>query len=330
MTKIAEGIYHLELPLVVPTLDVISIYVIKSGKECAIIDTGFDTKEGLESLTRQLKEIDLEITDITQIIAAHAPGDHYGMAGTLRKLSKATIALHRLEKETNAQGDKHWQDHKKMDQWFSTHGAPPFEVLERKGSAHFKHYFVGPTEPDIVLQGGETIHVGDNTLKVIWTPGHAAGHVVLYEADKRLLFVGDLVLPTIIPNAGARSDTDTDTLVKFIKSLKDVRKLEADMVLPAHGKPFQGLQKRVDEIIEHNEQRNLEILTAMKDRTMTAYEIACEISWMKSVGGRRFKDLQPMDQRLAMMATLSHIEYLKSEGRLKKSEQNGVICYSAT
>jgi glyoxylase-like metal-dependent hydrolase (beta-lactamase superfamily II) len=330
MTKIAEGIYHLEVALGVHTLGNIGIYVIKSGSECAIIDTGFDTKEGLESLTKQLKEIDIEITDITQIIATHAHGDHYGMAGTLRKLSKATIALHYLEKASNDRLTHEKHDPEQMEKWFSANGAPPTSSLERKGFGPFRHHFMSQTEPDIVLQGDETLHIGDNNLKVIWTPGHAAGHIVLYEADKKILFAGDHVLPRITPNVAARSDNSTDALGQFINSLNTVRKLEADTVLPAHGKPFHTLQKRVDEIIGHHEERNGEILNAVKARPMTGWEIAGAISWLKGRGGKKFEDLLPMDKRLAIMETLSHIDYLKNEGKLKKSVENGVIYYSGS
>src|SRR3989304_4221186 len=136
MTKIAPGIFHLEVPLRVHALDSISIYVIKNGKGCAVIDTGFDTKEGLESLTTQLKDIGIEITDITQIIATHAHGDHYGMAGTLKKLSGAPIALHRLEKEGNDRMRQGPPDQERMNEWFKANGAPPFEQHERRGHGH--------------------------------------------------------------------------------------------------------------------------------------------------------------------------------------------------
>ena len=330
MTKIAQGIYQLELPLGVHTLNNISIYVVKSGKEVAVIDTGFDTKEGLDALTKQLREIGIEITDITQIIATHAHGDHYGMTGTLRKLTGATIALHKLEKQSNDRQNTERHDPERMEKWFTANGAPGTNQLERNSFGPFRHHFMSRTEPDIVLEGDETIRVGETNLKAIWTPGHAAGHIVLYDADKKLLFAGDHVLPKITPNVAARSDNDANALGQYINSLKTVRKLEADTVLPAHGKPFRTLQKRVDEILAHHGQRNEEILNAVQTGPKTAWEIAGAISWMKNSGGKKFEDLPAMDKRMALTETISHIDYLSNEGKLKKSVEKGIIYYAAS
>lgn len=45
--------------------------------------------------------------------------------------------------------------------------------------------------PDIELQEGEIIEVGNSTLEVIATPGHALGSVSLYAELEGLVFTGD-------------------------------------------------------------------------------------------------------------------------------------------
>jgi glyoxylase-like metal-dependent hydrolase (beta-lactamase superfamily II) len=42
------------------------------------------------------------------------------------------------------------------------------------------------------LRDGELLPVGDYTLQVIYTPGHSADHLCLYEANRGWLFSGDL------------------------------------------------------------------------------------------------------------------------------------------
>lgn len=60
-----------------------------------------------------------------------------------------------------------------------------------------------------ILQGGETIALGDTALRVLYTPGHASHHVTYFEESAEIAFVGDtagicveghpLVLPATPP-----------------------------------------------------------------------------------------------------------------------------------
>ena len=54
--------------------------------------------------------------------------------------------------------------------------------------------------PALTLEGGETIPMRGGTFEVIWTPGHAPGHVCLYSPEQRTLISGDHVLQKITPN----------------------------------------------------------------------------------------------------------------------------------
>ncbi len=47
--------------------------------------------------------------------------------------------------------------------------------------------------PDQWLDDGEEIQVGNQTLKVIFTPGHTPGHVVFYNEAHKVAFVGDVL-----------------------------------------------------------------------------------------------------------------------------------------
>ena len=44
---------------------------------------------------------------------------------------------------------------------------------------------------DIEVEHGEQVRLGDNTLKIIATPGHTLGHIAYYCADSEALFCGD-------------------------------------------------------------------------------------------------------------------------------------------
>ncbi len=71
-------------------------------------------------------------------------------------------------------------------------------------------------EPDGPLEDGKRIIVGDITLTVLHTPGHAPGAVCLYSPDLGVVFTGDTLFNGG-PGATGRSFSDQDTLVASIR-----------------------------------------------------------------------------------------------------------------
>ncbi|MGA9345397.1 MAG: MBL fold metallo-hydrolase [Nocardioidaceae bacterium] len=71
-------------------------------------------------------------------------------------------------------------------------------------------------EPDGPLKDGKRIVVGDISLTVLHTPGHAPGAVCLYSPDLGVVFTGDTLFNGG-PGATGRSFSDKDTLVASIR-----------------------------------------------------------------------------------------------------------------
>ena len=76
---------------------------------------------------------------------------------------------------------------------------------------------------------GDTIMVGDLAVKVLHTPGHSEGCVVLQCED--VLFTGD----TLFAGSMGRTDFPGGSMQKILKSLKRLAQLEGNLqVLPGH------------------------------------------------------------------------------------------------
>lgn len=56
----------------------------------------------------------------------------------------------------------------------------------------FEKYTPSP-DADIILKGGEQLTFGDLTFEVIFTPGHAPGHVVFYNQENNFVINGDVL-----------------------------------------------------------------------------------------------------------------------------------------
>ena len=186
---------------------------------------------------------------------------------------------------------------------------------------------VVPTLPDIVLNGGETITAGLFNFKVLWTPGHSPGHISLYEPDRKILVSGDHILPGITPNVALHPQSGPNPLNQYLKSLNMVNQLDVELTLPGHKHPFKNLHNRIDQLIHHHQQRNLEILANLGDKTRTAYEIAMELTWMPGNRANGWQNLSFLDRRLALLETIAHLEFMRTEGKVDKSTRDTIIYY---
>ena len=73
--------------------------------------------------------------------------------------------------------------------------------------------------------------------------------------------------------------------------------------------------------------RNQEILAALKDEPMTAFDIAGHITWMLEFGGVHFNDLASPDRRMAVSETLAHLEAMRVNGRVVRTDRDEIIYY---
>jgi glyoxylase-like metal-dependent hydrolase (beta-lactamase superfamily II) len=142
--------------------------------------------------------------------------------------------------------------------------------------------------PDTLLEGGETLAWHPFRFEVIWTPGHAAGLVCLYEPQAHILISSDHILQHISPNIGLYARQSGNPLGDYLRSLQLVRGFQVTLVLPGYGGPFPDLKGRVDTSLAHHGQRLQEmedVLADGNDGGQTTYHIASRLSWRGSANG---------------------------------------------
>jgi hydroxyacylglutathione hydrolase len=98
-------------------------------------------------------------------------------------------------------------------------------------------------EPEILLKEGDVITFGNNSLEILFTPGHSSGSLSFYSRDAQLIIAGDVLFKTSI----GRTDLpggDFDTLIKSIRE-KLFPLEDATKVYPGHGPPTTiGFEKK--------------------------------------------------------------------------------------
>lgn len=97
--------------------------------------------------------------------------------------------------------------------------------------------------PDLTLDAGEMdLHIGDKTMRLLSTPGHAPDVISVFVEEDRVLFASDTVMsvPTIV-------DGDLEMLRN---SLRRLLELDAGSVVQGHGEVI--LRGEVDDVIREN------------------------------------------------------------------------------
>jgi len=88
-------------------------------------------------------------------------------------------------------------------------------------------------EPDLWLNEGDSVMVGDTELEVFHCPGHTPGHIIFFDAEDRLAIVGDVLFAGSI----GRTDFPRGNHADLIDAIKNKLWPLGDDVrfVPGHG-----------------------------------------------------------------------------------------------
>jgi glyoxylase-like metal-dependent hydrolase (beta-lactamase superfamily II) len=325
--EMVPGLARLSLPLPNDLLGQVNVYAVMSADGLRLIDCGWDAPEVHAALVDELQQLGIQVSDIREILVTHNHPDHIGLVERLVRESGASLLLHRLDavSEERMNTEDRQAMLAEMERWLRTNGMPQEEGETITRGMRRMPFRIPTYHPDTLLEGGEVLAWPPFRFEVLWTPGHAAGLVCLYERQFQILLSSDHVLERISPNIGFYARQAGDPLGEYLRSLRLVRDLPVTQVLPGHGAPFSDLARRVDALEEHHEQRLRAIVSVLADEEQTAYGIASRLLWRGSEQG--WQQLQTFDRLAALSETLAHLHYLTNRGQLRTREQDGKVLY---
>jgi glyoxylase-like metal-dependent hydrolase (beta-lactamase superfamily II) len=325
--EVTPGVFQIKVPIPNNPLGFMNAYLIKSDAGSLLVDTGWNTDEAFDTLDRELREAGSGWQDLRTIVITHAHPDHYGLVGRLVKLTDAELVIHAIERAYIAPRYQHYDPLlEEMSEWLRINGVPEAVCSSLSRASMEVLGMVAVASPNRIVHGGECLRLSDREYEVMWTPGHSAGHICLYEKQRQLFFSGDHVLPRITPNVSMHSQSIGNPLADYLSSLRQIATLPVSLVLPAHGDVFTDLRKRIEEIERHHVARQQEILASLSSGPRTAFQVSESIRW--STGGLPFRDLPAIQMRMAVTETLAHLELLSGKGELSKNYQDGYVLYA--
>ncbi|MET0693601.1 MAG: MBL fold metallo-hydrolase, partial [Propionibacteriaceae bacterium] len=203
-------------------------------------------------LVQALKELGHTVSDISAVVLTHAHFDHLGCAARLRQETSAPIWAH--------PGDHYIAAHPYRYQHEKPRLLYPFRyprsirilgAMTRAGALRVRG--VGGLQE---LQPGAELAVPGRP-RVVFTPGHTAGHCALFLPDRHTVITGD-ALVTLDPYTGftgpqivARAATANSA--QALTSLDALAATGARTVLPGHGEPWRdGIEAAVAHARAHH------------------------------------------------------------------------------
>jgi glyoxylase-like metal-dependent hydrolase (beta-lactamase superfamily II) len=143
----------------------VNTYIVyNENKECVIIDAGNYVKFEDEQL---LSYIDRSGLKPIMLLNTHSHIDHVMGNKLLADRYKVELGAHPIEKSYY---DKVWAY------------ATAFGINFTQDNCQL---------PSIDLNEGDTVSIGQDKLKVLFTPGHAPGHICFYDEADGMVFSGD-------------------------------------------------------------------------------------------------------------------------------------------
>ena len=175
MIDYKNGIYAVDSDYVRPILD--AIHLIEDSGEVAIVDCAHN--DSWPQVEAALAKIGRKPEDVRWLILTHVHLDHAGGAGFyMSKLPNAKLIVH-------DRGARHMIDPSKL--------YAGVEVVYGKDTAKKLYGDLLPIPETRVQIGqhGDTLALGQRTLEILDTPGHARHHISIVDHAAKGIFSGD-------------------------------------------------------------------------------------------------------------------------------------------
>ena len=93
----------------------------------------------------------------------------------------------------------------------------------------------------MLVKDGFIQPIGDHHLAILYTPGHTADHISVYDPQSGTFWAGDILSDLEIPFI-------SDSIIAYIDTLEKISTLNFTTIIPGHGSPAQShaeAQKRI-------------------------------------------------------------------------------------
>jgi glyoxylase-like metal-dependent hydrolase (beta-lactamase superfamily II) len=240
---VADGVHRIDAAFV-------NCYVIEDESGITLVDTG------LPAMWRQLEEgiaeLGFSLRDLSAVVLTHAHFDHTGCAARAQQELSVPIWAHEGDHYIAAHPYRY--EHEKPRLLYPLkypRGLRILAAMTRAGALR-----VRGVRDLRSMRPGSVLEVPGRP-RVVFTPGHTAGHCALHLGDRSAVISGD-ALVTLDPYTGYPgpqivAGAATADRSRALASLDVLAATRAQTVLPGHGEPwFDGIASAVAHAKTHH------------------------------------------------------------------------------
>lgn len=245
-------------------------YLIYTSEEILIVDPGSPYEEEQKALAAYVDELVSEGRLLREILLTHVHPDHVAGVNAMQQHfgTRLPVSAHPLTAE------------------------PLAETIQ----------------VDRLLEDGNVITLAGTPelkLRVMHTPGHARGHVCLYDERTGTLLSGD----NVVGLGSVLIEPPEGDMTVYIDSLRRMRALpNLSLMLGGHGPAMARPYQKIDEYITHRLEREQAILSALQQGAGSPKEIVPRV----------YTDVSPKAYPMAERAVLAHLLKLEAENVVRR------------
>lgn len=291
-----------------------------------IVDCGI-ANDTTRQAWQQIFDNELQGLPVLRVVVTHMHPDHVGLAHWLTEhwstpehecrlwMSGTDFAAARIASiSTTGFGGE------RSAAFMASHGLQGEESLNKIRQRSNYYPTMVPALPASYrrMMDGDVLHIGGNKWVCHAGYGHAPEHIALHCPALKVLISGDMVLPRISTNVSVIDlEPEANPLPLYLNSVESMKALPEDaLVLPSHGKPFEGLHTRIQQLQTHHDDRLAEVIDACTAAPHSAADLLPVL----------FK--RPLDLHqttFAMGEAIAHLHALWHEGRLRRERDSAGV-----
>ncbi len=174
---------------------------------------------------------------------------------------------------------------------------------------------------DTTVEDNDIFDIGDQLkLKVLFTPGHTAGHCAFYELNSKIAFLGDIDL-TRHPYYG---NLDA-SLIEFEESIAKIKSLDLNIVVTGHRGIIEGKNQINEEIESYKsilQERDDRILAFFSERSRP---IKLKEFKNNNIIYRKYSSFKDFEVIAELLMVEKHLEKFLSRGLISKKEDGYIL-----
>jgi glyoxylase-like metal-dependent hydrolase (beta-lactamase superfamily II) len=285
------------------------------------VDCGIDN-EATRQAWLQIEKEHLQGLPILRVLVTHMHPDHMGLAHWLCERWQAPLWMSTSEYQSAAMAQSGVSNFggKPTVQFYQAHGWNKTEDLLQIQARVGYYTSMVPQVPKayVRLMADDAVRIGSRNWRCISGYGHSPEHIALYNAQSQILISGDMLLPSISTNVSVYAqEPQGNALQLFLDSLTPMQDLpDSTLVLPSHGRPFKGAQRRIAQLRAHHDERLRELLQACSEQALSAHD-ALPVLFKRP--------LNVHQMTFAMGESVAHLHLLWLCGQLQRTQDAGGV-----